>query len=270
MKTLRWLAIVIVAATAFLSPVPALAQQTSCQFVLEFKTLHDLTPENVGDCIDNQAFAANGDALQHTTNGLMAWRKADNLTAFTNGDTTWINSALGLVSRFNTERYPWEADTQGHPVPALKHVGPASAYPNPSITPGATDPGVTQNNVQQSVCVPGYTDTVRPSSDYTDRLKVKQMAQYGYSDTDTSNFEEDHFVPLAVGGSPKDPKNLWPEPYAGQYGARAKDTTERYLQRQVCSGAMSLAAAQQAVEMDWVAVYQQATNRSLPAPEGTT
>lgn len=40
---------------------------------------------NVGNCTDNRAFAANGDAQQHTTNGLMAWRKADNWTTFTNG-----------------------------------------------------------------------------------------------------------------------------------------------------------------------------------------
>jgi hypothetical protein len=32
------------------------------------------------------------------------------------------------------------------------------------------------------------------------------------------DFEEDHFIPLAVGGSPRSPKNLWPEPYEGKFG----------------------------------------------------
>ena len=81
----------------------------TCQFILGFKSLHDLDPADIGDCTENQAFASNGDAQQHTTKGLMAWRKADNWTAFTNGYTTWINGPDGLVNRLNTDRFPWEA-----------------------------------------------------------------------------------------------------------------------------------------------------------------
>jgi len=55
--------------------------------------------------MDNQAFAGSGDAVQHTTKGLMAWRKADNWTAFTNEYTTWIDGPDGLASRLNTERF---------------------------------------------------------------------------------------------------------------------------------------------------------------------
>ncbi|HLG72667.1 MAG TPA: hypothetical protein VK009_19790 [Chloroflexota bacterium] len=80
-----------------------------CQFVLGFKDLHDLDPADIGDCTENQSFAANGDAQQHTTKGLMAWRKADNWTAFTNGYMTWINGPDGLQSRLNSDRFPWEA-----------------------------------------------------------------------------------------------------------------------------------------------------------------
>ena len=69
-----------------LTPGAALAQAApSCQFILGFATLQGLDPVDVGTCLDNQVFAGNGDAQQHTTNGLMAWRKADNWTAFTNG-----------------------------------------------------------------------------------------------------------------------------------------------------------------------------------------
>lgn len=80
-----------------------------CQFILGFKALHDLDPGDVGDCIDNQSFVSNGDAIQHTTRGLMVWRKTDNWTAFTNGYMTWINGLNGLQSRLNAERFPWEA-----------------------------------------------------------------------------------------------------------------------------------------------------------------
>jgi hypothetical protein len=91
-------------------PAAAWAQAASCQFVLGFQALHDLAPGDIGDCTDNQASAANGDALQHTLKGLMAWRKADNWTAFTNGYMTWINGPSGLMSRLNTQRFPFEHD----------------------------------------------------------------------------------------------------------------------------------------------------------------
>jgi uncharacterized protein YkwD len=66
----------------------------------------------VGDCTSNQAFAANGDAQQTSSHGLLAWRKADNWTAFTDGYRTWINGPNGLQTRLNTERFSWEATDQ--------------------------------------------------------------------------------------------------------------------------------------------------------------
>jgi len=99
-----------IAPTAPSSPAQAPSVPASKpEFVLGFKSLHDLDPADIGDPIDNQASGANGDALQHTTKGLMAWRKADNWTAFTNGYMTWINGPSGLASRLNTERFSWEA-----------------------------------------------------------------------------------------------------------------------------------------------------------------
>lgn len=111
--------------------MPAQAQQAAtCQFVLGFKTLHDMDAADVGGCIDDQASADNGDAQQHTANGLMAWRKTDNWTAFTNGYRTWLNGPLGLAARLNTERYPWEADYNAPGVTKL--VPPAP--PAPALT----------------------------------------------------------------------------------------------------------------------------------------
>ena len=87
---------------------PAAHADSGCQFVLGFQTLDALIPTVVGNCVDNQAFAANGDALQHTTNGLMAWRKADNFTAFTTGGRTWINGPCGVQDRPNDKLFQWE------------------------------------------------------------------------------------------------------------------------------------------------------------------
>lgn len=82
-----------------------------CEFRLGFKTLRDLIGhEIVGECLENEHYNAIGDSNQHTTGGLLAWRKADNWTAFTDGYWTWINGPQGLVKRLNTDRYTWEAD----------------------------------------------------------------------------------------------------------------------------------------------------------------
>lgn len=100
-----------VAGTARSSAAPA----GSCQFILGFQTLQSLNASAVGECTDNQAFGANGDAQQTTTHGLMAWRKADSWTAFTNGYWTWVNGPTGLAQRLNTQRFAWEANPDGLP-----------------------------------------------------------------------------------------------------------------------------------------------------------
>jgi len=87
---------------------PALAQD--CSFQLGFKALHDLIPDVVGDCLDDEQHnPATGITQQSTTNGQLTWRKADNWTGFTDGQRTWINGPEGLQQRLNSERFPWEA-----------------------------------------------------------------------------------------------------------------------------------------------------------------
>src|SRR5438105_285911 len=101
---MKRIAVTAILLASLASPAAALAAMpTPCQFVLGFKALHELAAAEVGECLDNQAFDATGDARQHTTRGLMAWRKADNLTAFTDGSRTWLVGAEGLVSRPNGE-----------------------------------------------------------------------------------------------------------------------------------------------------------------------
>jgi hypothetical protein len=86
------------------------AADRGCRLQLGFRVLHDLIPDIVGDCLEDEHHnPLNGDALQRTTGGLLVWRKADNWTAFTDGATTWINGPFGLQSRPNDGRFPWEA-----------------------------------------------------------------------------------------------------------------------------------------------------------------
>ncbi len=121
----------------------------------------------------------------------------------------------------------------------------------PLCTPGVADPRVTQDNIHATICVAGYTITVRPPSSYTDALKQQQISQYGYWDTSLADYEEDHLIPLELGGHPTDPKNLWPEPRGGVYSAAKKDGVENSLHNKVCAGLMSLGAAQAAIAKNW-------------------
>ena len=118
----RWL-VASLLAFCLLGPVPAAsANAANCQFVLGFKTLHDLIPNIVGNCVTNEYFnPTNGDTLQKTTGasgqgGLLVWRKADNWTAFTDGYHTWINGPDGLEERLNSQRFQWEWNPGNLPI----------------------------------------------------------------------------------------------------------------------------------------------------------
>jgi hypothetical protein len=138
-------------------------------------------------------------------------------------------------------------------------IGPKDIYPNASLTPGATDADIAQDTIQDTICNPHWsTRSIRPPVHYTDQLKREQLSEYGYADTNPRDYEEDHLIPLELGGNPTDPKNLWPEPYVTSIadgGAHAKDHVESYLHRQVCDGALTLGEAQQEIASDWYGVY---------------
>ena len=133
----------------------------------------------------------------------------------------------------------------------------AGGLPDPLITPGAVNPEVNPDTMATTICVPGYTKTIRPPSDYTDRLKKLQMERYGYEDRNPRHYEEDHLIALSIGGAAADANNLWPQPRQGRWSAREKDQLERVLHRMVCAGQLPLRQAQQAMAQDWIASYQQ-------------
>ena len=129
--------------------------------------------------------------------------------------------------------------------------------PNAQRTPGAINPDVTQSNIHQTICVSGYTATIRPPSSYTTSLKIQQLNS-GYAvggDTKTSDYEEDHLISLELGGAPSDPKNLWPEYYHSSIGARVKDRVENVLHKLVCSGVIKLKTAQKLIATNWRGAY---------------
>ena len=111
------------------------------------------------------------------------------------------------------------------------------------LTPGVANPEVTQGTISSTICVSGWSSSIRPDSSYTDALKVEQMREYGRSGS-PSDFQEDHLISLELGGDPTDPRNLWPEP---RDRAEEVDGTENDLHEAICSGRMTLAEGQRRI-----------------------
>jgi hypothetical protein len=145
----------------------------------------------------------------------------------------------------------------GGAVAVTRRTAPCSPerlpLPDPACQPGAVNPDVTQATIGSTICVPGWTSTVRPPASYTGALKTRQIGEYGYRDTDAAHYEEDHLIPLELGGATRDPRNLWPEPRyeAGGSTAGDKDAVENALKRSVCAGVMTLATARDIMATDW-------------------
>jgi len=158
---------------------------------------------------------------------------------------------------------PDAGSSQSPAVPA------AVVLPNPRLTPGIASSDVTPANTAATICVSGYTSgrrhddgrTVRPPESYTSALKRQQIAQYGYADTNLADYEEDHLIPLELGGDGYAAGNLWPEPYAGA-GAHVKDQLENRLRVLVCDGQLGLRVAQEAIAINWYAAYQRYVSAS--------
>jgi hypothetical protein len=117
----------------------------------------------------------------------------------------------------------------------------------------ALNPDVTGGTLEQTICTPGYTKAVRPSSSYANGVKKGLLRESGIDVGRAGECELDHIVPLALGGSPRRLSNLWLQPWDGPQGAHMKDILEVRLQQLVCGGQMSLLEAQFCIAEDWEA-----------------
>jgi hypothetical protein len=127
-----------------------------------------------------------------------------------------------------------------HPAPSNRTM--------PGIAPGAlAEP---QPTVAQ-LCTPGYSAIVRPPASYTTALKIRQM-KANHLPGSTKDYEEDHQVPLELGGAPRDERNLWPEPWPD---AHKKDRAEDAWHAAVCADRAALSEAQTVfLRNQWAAV----------------
>lgn len=138
--------------------------------------------------------------------------------------TSFVALTLGTVALAHDEAVPLDFPSSAH----------ATGWANPEVKPSTT---------QQTICVKGWTATIRPPYSYTSYLKSAQIRYYKLPGT-TSDYEEDHLIPLELGGSPFDTRNLWPEAYAG---ANNSDPLENSLRSKVCAGTLTLKEARQQI-----------------------
>jgi len=116
------------------------------------------------------------------------------------------------------------------------------------IYPYSWAPGVRNPEMdEKTLCSATFrTSSIRPSTEYTNKLKAIQIREH--PEVDCSNgCEEDHVWPIEAGGDPKDSDNLSPQPYcpartAGTtcFGAREKDKVENYWHKMICEGKMTI------------------------------
>jgi len=145
------------------------------------------------------------------------------------------------------------------PLPSDSPTSAPSLLPSPvpgdpchvaGVTYCALSPAVTEASITKTICVVGWTNTVRPSTSYTTPLKLRQL-RAEHLPGSPSLYEEDHRVPLELGGSPKDPQNLSPELNSRATG---KDGAENEAKRQVCAGE-DLRTVQFAFITRWLGPY---------------
>jgi hypothetical protein len=95
-------------------------------------------------------------------------------------------------------------------LPRCSGRGPPPVRASWTLTPGVANPQVTQRTIAETICVRGWTRTIRPPTSYTSELKVRQMRQYGLRGS-PSAFQEDHLISLELGGDPTDPRRGRPQ-----------------------------------------------------------
>ncbi len=198
-----------------------------------------------------------------------------------------------------------EMDAETAPAHSLNHhAGDASIYPDPQKTPGTADPTVTQANIVKNICNKNWsTDSVRPATSVTNRIKRETMVAYSFTDA-ANHYELDHLLSLQNGGCPDCVTNLWPEAYGDSghpmtqnqrsawnrahpnlttvlAGSLEKDVVENHIHDEICFGipnakqssfakkfpattAVTLKRGQEILATDWFACYQKMMDANKP------
>src|SRR5471032_520343 len=169
------------------------------------------------------------------------------------GVATWLDSTTTTTSSPPPTSTPTPTPRLGRTVllaPRTKTSGcRRGSNPDRRCSPGAAYSGLTRAVLCSSTF---RTSTIRNVSD-SERHAVEVeygMVPKAYGRT----IEIDHIVSLELGGS-NDIANLYPEPGSGPASYHVKDRLENKLHSLVCSGGMTLHAAQVGIASHWQTLY---------------
>ncbi len=171
------------------------------------------------------------------------------------GVATWLDESTAASSSGGSTAPSTASGSVGVTVLLAHRTRTSSctrgANPDRRCSPGAYYAGLTT----AVICSPTFrTSTIRdvPQSEkYAVETEYGMVAAlYGHT------IEIDHIVPLELGGS-NVIANLFPEPGSGGANYHVKDLLENKLHDLVCSGSMTLRAAQRGIAVNWEALYTQ-------------
>jgi hypothetical protein len=130
--------------------------------------------------------------------------------------------------------------------PVHVDVGTAAFFVRPPV-PGQSYHAVTQATLNQTVCVKGWTATVRPPSSYTSALKRWLLKDRQLPGT-VSSYQLDHMESASSSVAlPYSTQNLFMQPIAQ---AHVDDAKENAWHVDLCAGRLTLKQARQA-ELSW-------------------
>ena len=110
--------------------------------------------------------------------------------------------------------------------------------PNAQLTPGSLNPRVRQTTVRQTICSPAWLEAQRPAASFDRSITRRITASYGLGSA--SGYVLDRLVPIELGGSPHDARNIWPQL---PQPAKARDRLEHTLHTRICNNTITLAHA---------------------------
>lgn len=121
---------------------------------------------------------------------------------------------------------------------------------DPSCTPGALNPAAVANP-SRTICSRSYEVRLARRAAAAQTHKLALMLEYG-SPGNPSTYVVAQRVPAEDGGSPANPKNLWPMPVYGWGGALTEATVAFSLHDQICRGAITVRQAARFLKGDWL------------------
>jgi hypothetical protein len=178
--------------------------------------------------------------------------------------------AVSACTSTSTSQPSGDADGSGSTTPVVTSTDYPSRcqardhnqLPDPTCSPGATNPAVTQADISTTICTSGWTSTIRPATSVTNKIKKEAIAAYGdYAGAAPGNYELDHLISLELGGAPDAIANLWPE--KGLHND--KDPVENAAKRAVCTHKITLADAQHSIATNWIALGHRLGVSGIPA-----